>query len=94
MRRSRWWNVVRSADISTLGANFAPDRRWAERVDLDAALDRLPKHHLLALTLYYHLDLPIEEVAGVLGCSIGGARQRVHRALAALRPAMAIEANR
>ena len=62
-------------------------------MDLEAALDRLPQRHLLALTLYYHLDLPIEEVARVLGCSAGGARQRIHRALAALRPGMALEAN-
>jgi DNA-directed RNA polymerase specialized sigma24 family protein len=46
------------------------------------------------LSLYYHLDLPIEEVARVLGCSVGGARQRIHRALAALRPGMAMEVNR
>jgi len=49
---------------------------------------------LLALSLYYHLDLPIEEVARVLGCSTGAARQRIHRALEALRPALAIEAIR
>jgi RNA polymerase sigma factor (sigma-70 family) len=60
-------------------------------MDLETALDRLPQRHLLALTLYYHLDLPIEEVARVLGCSAGGARQRVHRALAALRPEMTAE---
>jgi RNA polymerase sigma-70 factor (ECF subfamily) len=88
-RRGRWWSVVRFPDVSRLGG--ASDRGWADRVDLDAALDRLPRHHLLALTLYYHLDLPIEEVARVLGCSTGAARQRVHRALVALRPEMAME---
>jgi DNA-directed RNA polymerase specialized sigma24 family protein len=48
----------------------------------------------LTLTLYYHLDLPIEEVARVLGCSHGAARQRIHRALAALRPGMNVEIGR
>ena len=38
-----------------------------------------------------HLDLPITEVARVLRCSEGAARQRVHRALAALRPGMKLE---
>jgi DNA-directed RNA polymerase specialized sigma24 family protein len=90
-RRGRWWSVSRFGDPGRLGGGATSDRGWAERVDLDAALDRLSRHHLLALTLYYHLDLPIEEVARVLGCSTGGARQRVHRALAALRPEMAIE---
>jgi RNA polymerase sigma-70 factor (ECF subfamily) len=90
-RRGRWWGVMRFAELERFRGGATSDRRWGERMDLEAALDRLPQHHLLALTLYYHLDLPIEEVARVLGCSPGGARQRVHRALAALRPAMALE---
>jgi RNA polymerase sigma-70 factor (ECF subfamily) len=90
-RRGRWWNVMRFGDSGRLGGAVTSDRGWAERVDLDAALDRLARNHLLALTLYYHLDLPIEEVGRVLGCSVGGARQRVHRALVALRPGMAVE---
>jgi RNA polymerase sigma-70 factor (ECF subfamily) len=89
-RRGRWWGVMKLADVD-LSQAIRSDRGWADRMDLDAALDRLPPRHLLALTLYYHLDLPIEEVGRVLGCSSGGARQRVHRALAALRPAMTAE---
>jgi len=88
-RRSRWWRVVRLAEV---WAERRPDR-LEERIDLDAALDRLPGHHLLPLSLYYHLDLPIEEVARVLGCSEGAARQRLHRALVALRPSLALEAD-
>lgn len=65
----------------------------AERIDLQAALDRLPKHHLLVLSLYYHLDLPIDEIAQILGRSEGAVRQRMHRALVALRPSMALEAD-
>jgi RNA polymerase sigma-70 factor (ECF subfamily) len=87
-RRGRWRSVLRFPD---LGSAAASDASWADRMDLETALDRLPQRHLLALTLYYHLDLPIEEVARVLGCSAGGARQRVHRALAALRPEMTAE---
>ena len=91
-RRSRWW------EITHFNGSISPpakvQRDWAERIDLDAALDRLPKHHLLALTLYYHLDLPIEEVSRVLGCSPGAARVRVHRAVAALRPGLVTEAGR
>jgi RNA polymerase sigma-70 factor, ECF subfamily len=90
-RRGRWWGVMRLPDLARARGQAAPDPGWADRLDLDAALDRLPRHHLLALTLYYHLDLPIEDVARVLGCSSGGARQRVHRALAVLRPAMSME---
>jgi RNA polymerase sigma-70 factor (ECF subfamily) len=88
VRRGRWWGVLRFPDLRPAAAS---DASWADRMDLEAALDRLPQRHLLALTLYYHLDLPIEEVGRVLGCSEGAARQRVHRALAVLRPEMAAE---
>jgi RNA polymerase sigma-70 factor (ECF subfamily) len=90
MRRTRWWQVLRPGELPP---RVAPDDRSAELVDLDVALDRLPQQHLLALTLYYHLDLPIDEVARVLACSPGAARVRIHRALAALRPGMALEAD-
>jgi RNA polymerase sigma-70 factor, ECF subfamily len=90
-RRARWWQVIRVDEAGASGKSISSEGAWAERIDLDAALDRLPRHHLLALTLYYHLDLPIEEVARLLRCSAGAARQRIHRALAALRPGMALE---
>ena len=93
-RRSRWWQVIRFDDATPFEPAAAPERPLADRIDLETALDRLPKHHLLALTLYYQLDLPIEEVARGLGCSAGAARQRIHRALAALRPGMAVEVDR
>ena len=87
-RRTRWWRVLRFPDVRS---ESPVQDRWAERVDLDAALERLAPHHLLPLTLYYHLDLPIDEVARVLGCSDGAARQRIHRALAAIRPGLMLE---
>jgi len=90
MRRTRWWHVLRFPDIRTQSSQ---QDTWADGVDLDAALERLAPHHLLALSLYYHLDLPIAEVARVLGCSEGAARQRIHRALAALRPGLMLEVN-
>jgi RNA polymerase sigma-70 factor, ECF subfamily len=93
-RRSRWWQVIRSDDAATLERPTAADRSWADRIDLDEALQRLARHHLLVLTLYYHLDLPIDEVARVLGCSVGAAKQRIHRALGALRPGLVLEVNR
>jgi RNA polymerase sigma-70 factor (ECF subfamily) len=90
-RRTRWWGVIRLGEFTP--HRVSSEDSSAELIDLDVALDRLPQHQLLALTLYYHLDLPIEEVARVLGCSVGAARVRIHRALAALRPGMALEAD-
>jgi RNA polymerase sigma-70 factor, ECF subfamily len=94
VRRSRWWQVIRTDEVEPREPAASSEGGWAASIDLNAALDKLPKHHLLTLTLYYHLDLPIEEVARVLGCSIGAARQRIHRALAALRPGMVLEVGR
>jgi RNA polymerase sigma-70 factor, ECF subfamily len=90
-RRTRWWRTIRLADIRPAGAPAGRPRE--DVIDLDAALDRLPRHHLLALVLYYHLDLPVDEVARVFGCSENAARQRIHRALVALRPGLALEGN-
>lgn len=86
-RRARWWHVLRYADVRAHKTASDP----VEHMDLDAALEKLPRHHLLPLVLYYHLDLPIDEVGRVLGCSDGAARQRIHRALSALRPAVTLE---
>ena len=92
IRRSRWWRVLLPGDVlpETSGEG---DARWSDRIDLNSALGRLDRRHLLALALYYQLDLPIEEVARVFRCSEGAARQRIHRALAALRPGLAMEVN-
>ena len=88
-RRSRWRRVVRLAEVWSERRSD----RLEERIDLNVALDRLPSRHLLVLSLYYHLDLPIDEVARVLGCTENAARQRIHRALLELRPALALEAD-
>ena len=89
MRRGRWWVVLKFGEL----VDRQEDPDLTARVDLQRALDRLPHSYLLILSLYYHLDLPIDEVARVLGCSEGAARQRIHRALAALRPVMTLETN-
>jgi RNA polymerase sigma-70 factor (ECF subfamily) len=52
---------------------------------LDRALKRLPETMRAALVLSRFHELPYEELAIVLGCSVGAARVRVHRALNELR---------
>src|SRR5690349_24310346 len=78
VRRSRWWRVIGLPRVVAEPRSASAD----DRIDLAAGLDRLPQRHLLPLALYYHLDLPIDEVARVLRCSEGAARVRIHRALA------------
>ena len=52
---------------------------------LEQALQRLPETMRAALVLSRFHELPYEELAIVLGCSVGAARVRVHRALNELR---------
>ena len=53
--------------------------------DLRRELGRLERDQRLVLALFYHLDLPLEEVALVLGVSVSAARSRLYRAVGALR---------
>jgi hypothetical protein len=39
---------------------------WADRIDLDSALDRLPKHHLLTLTRVVRVARTVNLVAALL----------------------------
>jgi RNA polymerase sigma-70 factor (ECF subfamily) len=82
-RRSRWWSVVRPAPPAEPG----PAREGSSEaaMDLRRTLSRLPAEMKLAIVLRYYLDLPFDEVGGVLGVSDKAAKARVHRALARLR---------
>jgi RNA polymerase sigma-70 factor (ECF subfamily) len=81
MRRTRWWSVIRVADVKRAEEDFA-----ADTTDLDRALARLPREDRLALFLHFYLDLPLDEVGAVLGLSAAGAKTRVYRAARKLRP--------
>jgi RNA polymerase sigma-70 factor (ECF subfamily) len=81
--RERWWSVLRLKE--------PPDSSGAEHdlaasLDLQQAIDRLPYRDRLLLHLYFALDLPIGEVAQVLGIGVGAAKSRLHRVTKRLRP--------
>jgi RNA polymerase sigma-70 factor, ECF subfamily len=82
MRRTRWWSVIRLADVR----REDPEDRTTDSTDLERALSRLPEDDRLALFLHFYLDLPLEEVGAVLGLSAAGAKTRVYRAAKKLRP--------
>ncbi len=81
-RRTRWWQVIRLAE--------APEPRAEEpvvdRSDLRDAVLRLEPGDRAALFCFFYLDLPMEEVARILGVSRSAARSRVYRAARRLRP--------
>jgi RNA polymerase sigma factor (sigma-70 family) len=61
----------------------APD--GSEQVDIDAALLKLTDRQRLAVNLRYFLELPVAEVAQVLGCSEGTAKSTLSDARRQLR---------
>jgi RNA polymerase sigma-70 factor (ECF subfamily) len=60
------------------------DRDLVEHLLKDLSLD-----HRAAIVLRFYLDLPVEEVAQILGIPIGTAKSRIHRGIGALRASLA-----
>jgi RNA polymerase sigma-70 factor (ECF subfamily) len=82
VRRGRWWTVIRLADVVSPAAAPLDDRG---AVDLRRSLERLRNRDRLLIHLHYWLDLPLEEVAAVLGTTPGAAKARRRRLLHRLR---------
>ena len=80
--KSRWWSTVRIDRREEV----APSPDIAANVDLRRALARLGHDERLLIVLRYYLDMPYEEIAGMLGISTQAARTRVVRAVRRLRP--------
>jgi RNA polymerase sigma-70 factor, ECF subfamily len=89
-RRRRWWNVARFglAPVFTVGSG---EDRTVTRADVRQALRRLPHEDRLVVSLYFYLDMPVQEVAAVAGTSVEATRQRLYRAIRRLRPDLEIE---
>jgi RNA polymerase sigma factor (sigma-70 family) len=63
----------------------APAADGSEQLDLDAALAKLTDRQRLAVNLRYFLELPVADVAQVLGCSEGTAKSTLSDARRRLR---------
>jgi RNA polymerase sigma-70 factor (ECF subfamily) len=79
-RRTRWWSVVRLPDIPRSSED--PE---AASSDLHSALLRMNPDERLPLVLHFYLDLPLDEVARILGVSPSAAKSRIYRAAKRLR---------
>jgi RNA polymerase sigma factor (sigma-70 family) len=84
--KGRWWSVV----LTDRPEGEAPTTDVAAGIDLRRALARLGHDERLVLVLRYYLDMPYEEIAGVLGISPKAARTRVERALHRVRPILQV----
>jgi RNA polymerase sigma-70 factor (sigma-E family) len=86
-RRLGWARRIRltgaPADTPGMVAEAGPDVET--RIVLRRALDRVPPKARAVLVLRFLLDLPVAEVAGVLGCSEGTVKSQTSAGLAVLR---------
>jgi RNA polymerase sigma factor (sigma-70 family) len=90
MRRRRWWHLPGAGgqvEAVTAQSGRQLEGGAAESIDLRRAVAHLSRERRLVLALVYWLDLPIGEVARVLGISEVAARSRLRRAVLALRSA-------
>ena len=83
-RRRGWWRVrlpgaVPERPVVEAGASHD------DRVVLRAALAEVPPRQQAVLVLRFLHDLPVEEVAEILGCTAGTVKSQTARGLAALR---------
>jgi RNA polymerase sigma-70 factor, ECF subfamily len=89
--RSSWWRRGRAlgSDPRLDQLESRPQEVDIERrADLEKALVKLSWNQRAVLCLYYQLDRPQTEIAGILGIRQGAVKSRVHRAVQALREAL------
>ena len=60
-------------------------QRSADRDEVWQALATLPRQQRAAVVLRYYEDRPDQEIADILGCTVGAVRGYISKALAALR---------
>lgn len=86
--RGRWWRVVRVAEVADVAPMTGDDA--AGNIDLRQAVSRLAYRRRLVIVLRYYLDLPFDDVAATMGCSVDAAKALDQRATADLERALAI----
>src|ERR1700674_1186665 len=84
--RSRWWSVTRS--VLPEPSSGPPDEAVVAGVELRQALRAMDADKRLVLVLHWYLDLPVDEIATIIGISLRGAETRLLRATQELRKRM------
>ena len=90
---SRWRRAVRSRRspdraLQRIGDQQPPD---GARVELMRALDQLPPNQRRALVLHHLCDMPVTEVAELVGAPVGTVKARLSRGRATLKSLLAEE---
>lgn len=88
-QRRHWWQ--RESSTGDAGVDVAarqPADRVEDRLDVRAALADLPRRQRMAVVLRHLEDLPVAEVARLMGCSEGTVKSTTSDGLRALRAAL------
>lgn len=83
-KRGGWWRVILPGAVPERAA-AEPHATPEDRAVLRAALAKVPPRQQAVLVLRFLQDLPVDEVAQVLGCSTGTVKSQSARGLATLR---------
>src|SRR6266849_10315132 len=86
VRRSRWWSVVKWAQLEP-PADRTGDSLLSG-IELRRALRKLSEEKRLVLVLHWYLDLPLDDISMITGCSLHAAESRLHRGMHELRRLM------
>lgn len=89
-RRSKWVADVHIGVPEALSV-VSGEEKSLRGADLRRAVARLGHDDRLVVALYFYLDMPLPDVAAVIGTSTAAARGRLYRAVAKLRPGVAVE---
>ncbi|WP_406088459.1 SigE family RNA polymerase sigma factor [Kitasatospora purpeofusca] len=84
-RRRHWYREIPHRSPREQGQTKDPAQRWGDLVDLERALAALPAAQRTVLVLRFYEDLSVEQVAQLLGCSVGTVKSRTSRALDRIR---------
>jgi RNA polymerase sigma-70 factor (ECF subfamily) len=87
--RRHWWQVARH-ELRQVSVTWREDV-VVRSLDIAAAMRQLSPDDRAVLQLRFYMDLPLEEVARVLGISVSAARSRLYRAAARLGPELTEE---
>src|SRR5438105_11162585 len=83
-RRTRWWQVLRLAEMPETPQPDHAERVTAE-LDLDRAMSRLSREQRALLYLRYHLDMQPKELSTILSVRQVTGKSRLHLALRPLQ---------
>ena len=89
LARNRWRKLRR--EIAGRNVDRTVGAADAQSVDLHRALRTLPARQREVVVLHYLLDMPVTEVAELLGLSTGGVKNALFRARHSLARALAVE---